>query len=57
MQGRTSIVIAHRIATIRNADVINVFDSGEILEQGSYKELMERKMHFYNLERGAKLTE
>ena len=55
MQGKTSMVIAHRIATIRNAGCINVFD-GEILEQGSYKELMERKKHFYNLERGAKLT-
>lgn len=42
MQGRTSIVIAHRISTVRNADCIVVFDHGRIVEQGTHKELMEK---------------
>ena len=39
MQGRTTLVIAHRLATIRNADQILVFGQGRILERGSYAEL------------------
>lgn len=41
MQGRTSIIIAHRLATIRNADSILVLDKGIIYEQGTHKELLE----------------
>jgi ABC-type multidrug transport system fused ATPase/permease subunit len=41
MQGRTSIIIAHRLATIRNADSILVLDKGIIFEQGTHKELLE----------------
>jgi ABC-type multidrug transport system fused ATPase/permease subunit len=41
MQGRTSIIIAHRLATIRNADTILVLDKGIIYEQGTHKELLE----------------
>ena len=40
MQGRTSIVIAHRLSTIRNADLILVMEQGQIVEQGTYLELM-----------------
>ena len=42
MQGRTSVVIAHRISTIRNADSIVVFEDGKIIEQGTHAELMEK---------------
>jgi ABC-type multidrug transport system fused ATPase/permease subunit len=38
-----------------NADRIYLFDKGEILEQGNYKELMAQKRHFYALERGEKM--
>jgi len=47
MQGRTSIVIAHRLNTIRNADQILVLSDGEIIEQGSHDELLEQQ-GFYN---------
>jgi ATP-binding cassette subfamily B multidrug efflux pump len=41
LQGRTSIVIAHRLSTVRNADVILVIDAGRIVERGSHRDLME----------------
>lgn len=49
LAGRTSFVIAHRLSTIQNADRIFVIDEGGILEQGSPKELMEKKGAYYNL--------
>ncbi len=49
LAGRTSFVIAHRLSTIQNADRIFVIDKGGILEQGSPKELMEKKGFYYNL--------
>ena len=42
MEARTSFIIAHRLSTIRNADIIFVMDSGDIVEQGSHDELIER---------------
>jgi ATP-binding cassette subfamily C protein CydCD len=42
MQGRTTIVIAHRLSTVRNADMIVVLDGGHIAEQGNHKELLAR---------------
>lgn len=42
MKGRTALVIAHRLSTIRNADEILVLESGEILEQGTHDELIEK---------------
>ncbi len=47
MQGRTSFIVAHRLSTIREADVILVMKDGHILEQGSHKELLDKK-GFYN---------
>jgi ATP-binding cassette subfamily B multidrug efflux pump len=40
MQGRTSILIAHRISTIKNADKIIVLDEGRIIEQGTHNQLL-----------------
>ena len=49
MEGRTSFVIAHRLSTVRRADVILVLDQGRILEQGSFHELVARGGHFARL--------
>lgn len=43
MRGRTSLVIAHRLSTVQNADTIVVMQKGEIVEQGSHQELLERQ--------------
>jgi subfamily B ATP-binding cassette protein MsbA len=49
MKNRTSIVIAHRLSTIRNADCIVVIQNGQIVEQGTHEELMDKKSVYYNL--------
>jgi ATP-binding cassette, subfamily B, beta-glucan exporter len=49
MQGRTTLVIAHRLATVRNASRILVFDHGRVLEQGRYDELVARGGRFAEL--------
>ena len=49
LKGRTSILIAHRLSTIVDCDSIVVLDKGQILEQGSHKELMEKKGAYYSL--------
>lgn len=46
-KGRTSIVIAHRLATIKKADKIIVMDAGQIMEQGSHEELLQIKNGYY----------
>lgn len=51
MKGRTTFVIAHRLATIRNADRIFVFHEGRIVEQGSFDELVKLNGRFANLAR------
>lgn len=47
--GRTAIVIAHRLATIKNADTIVVLDRGSVVEIGNHHELMEKSGSYYNL--------
>ena len=42
MRGRTSIVIAHRLSTVRSADKILVIDGGRVVEQGTHDQLLER---------------
>jgi ATP-binding cassette subfamily B multidrug efflux pump len=49
MEGRTSIMIAHRLATIQNADTILVMQKGEVLEMGSHQELLEKDGHYKTL--------
>ena len=49
LKGRTSILIAHRLSTIVDCDSIIVLDKGQIKEQGSHKELMEKKGAYYSL--------
>ncbi len=49
MEGRTSFVIAHRLSTIKEADTILVLRHGDIVEQGSHKELLEKKGVYYKL--------
>ena len=46
MQGRTSFIVAHRLSTIREADVILVMKDGHVIEQGNHKALL-RKNGFY----------
>jgi ATP-binding cassette subfamily B multidrug efflux pump len=49
MQGKTSIIIAHRISTIKNADKILVMDNGRIIEQGNHENLMEQRGAYFEL--------
>jgi ATP-binding cassette subfamily B multidrug efflux pump len=49
MQGKTSIIISHRISTIKNADKILVLDNGEIIEQGTHTQLMDQKSAYFEL--------
>uniref|UniRef100_A0A8D0EJ10 Phosphatidylcholine translocator ABCB4 n=1 Tax=Strix occidentalis caurina TaxID=311401 RepID=A0A8D0EJ10_STROC len=48
-KGRTTLVIAHRLSTVRNADLIAAFENGVITEQGTHNELIERKGIYYTL--------
>ena len=53
MKGRTVFVIAHRLSTVRNSDVIMVLDHGRIIERGSHDELIAQKGEYYQLYTGA----
>lgn len=49
IRGRTSIVIAHRLSTVKDADIILVVQDGKIIEQGRHSQLLARKGHYYDL--------
>ena len=53
MQGRTVFVIAHRLSTVKNSDVIMVLDHGRIIERGSHEKLIAEKGQYYRLYTGA----
>jgi ABC-type multidrug transport system fused ATPase/permease subunit len=52
LKNKTSISIAHRLATIEDSDKIIVMREGKIIEDGTYQELMEKREHFYRLAKG-----
>lgn len=49
MQGRTSFIVAHRLSTIKEADVILVMKDGKVIEQGNHQTLLKQKGFYYNL--------
>jgi ATP-binding cassette subfamily B protein len=48
-EGRTNIIIAHRLSTVRNADQILVLDRGVLVERGTHQELMDKRGHYFYL--------
>jgi len=48
-QNRTTIIIAHRLSTVRKADLLYVMNNGEIVEQGSHEQLMKNEGYYFNL--------
>ena len=53
MNGRTVFVIAHRLSTVKNSNVILVLDHGQVIERGTHEELLEKKGQYYQLYTGA----
>ena len=53
MHGRTVFVIAHRLSTVRNSDVIMVLEKGVIIERGTHDDLIAKKGKYYQLYTGA----
>ena len=48
-KGRTVVVVAHRLSTVKNADQIIVLDNGKVVESGNHTSLIEKKGAYYNL--------
>ena len=53
MEGRTVFVIAHRLSTVKNSDVIMVMENGRIIERGNHEELINERGKYYQLYTGA----
>ena len=49
MKGKTSFIVAHRLSTIKNADLILVMNKGNVIEKGTHDELIEKHGFYYNL--------
>lgn len=49
MKGKTTFIVAHRLSTIKNADMILVMNNGKVIEQGKHEELLTRRGFYYNL--------
>ena len=49
MQGKTTFIVAHRLATIKEADIILVMKNGNIIEQGNHRELLDKKGFYFEL--------
>lgn len=48
MENKTSIIVAHRLSTVRNADKIIVLEKGKVIEQENHEELLAQKGYYYN---------
>ena len=49
LTGRTSIIVAHRLSTVKNADQIIVLEKGKVVEQGTHEELVSCKGNYFTL--------
>ncbi|KAK2145861.1 hypothetical protein LSH36_651g02025 [Paralvinella palmiformis] len=52
-EGRTTIMVSHRLSSILKADVIYFVENGRVLEKGTHSELMGRKFHYYKLQQAS----
>ena len=49
LKGKTAVVIAHRLSTVKNADLILVLDQGKIVERGTHEELVSQRANYFYL--------